>query len=231
VHPGSSIKLFAVPPKGKSGAGHNGLTAFGGMFGNDALRARRAGIDPSTDKFSQLLLATGGRIAALARLPTPSNEIVVREMVVQELKITTAVSLRILQLFAYLSDRLALPCHFNRCEEPPGMTRNAAVSRTLMECIVRICVTAQTCARHTPGRRLVRLHIIAFRWTIARGMAVYAAWMGEYFTNLGKDCTGARIRIRNSLKRRGRPQLVGSLRPRQIDLRGKYTYRDVSGTK
>jgi hypothetical protein len=47
-----------------------------------------------------------------------------------------AVSLGIFELFAYLTDCFALPRHFERCQEPPVMTRNAAVGRTFMECIV-----------------------------------------------------------------------------------------------
>jgi hypothetical protein len=39
-------------------------------------------------------------------------------------------------------------------------------------------------------------------------MAIYAARMGKYFADLGKHCARARVAIRNSFKRRGRPQLV-----------------------
>jgi len=66
------------------------------LFEYEALWTRGAGIDPGTGKLSQSLLGTGRRIAALARMPTPRNEIVVREMLVQELKGAAAVSLRIL---------------------------------------------------------------------------------------------------------------------------------------
>ncbi|MET0537554.1 MAG: hypothetical protein ABWZ64_06295 [Xanthobacteraceae bacterium] len=66
------------------------------LFEHEVLWTRGAGIDPGTDKFSQSLLGTGRRITALARMPTPRNEIVVREMLVQELKGAAAVSLRIL---------------------------------------------------------------------------------------------------------------------------------------
>jgi hypothetical protein len=54
VHPRSSIKLFAVPPKGKSGAGHDRLIAPGSVTQPTLLVS-----EPSTEKITQLDHAPG----------------------------------------------------------------------------------------------------------------------------------------------------------------------------
>ena len=73
------------------------------------------------------------------------------------------------------------------------MARNAAIRRALMERVIPVCMTGEACTGGAPGRRLVRMHIIVLRRTIARGMAIYATRMGEYFADLGKHCARARI--------------------------------------
>src|SRR6185312_9911202 len=66
------------------------------------LGTRRAGINPGTNKFPELLLRTRCRIAALAGLPAPRYQIIVGEMFMEQFKIAAPISLWVLELLAYL---------------------------------------------------------------------------------------------------------------------------------
>src|SRR5690242_3808118 len=109
-------------------------------------------------------------------------------MVMQEFKVAPAVSLRILQLLAYLRDCLSLPGHVNRCQKPPIMTRNAAVRCAFLEYIVSAGVTAKACSSRSPCGRIMRMHIVGLCRTIARRMAIDASRMSEHFADFGKYC-------------------------------------------
>src|SRR2546430_1704491 len=71
--------------------------------------ARRSGLDPCAHELSQLFLRARSRIAPFARMPPPRDQIILRQMLVQELKATAPVSLGILELLTNLADRFSLP--------------------------------------------------------------------------------------------------------------------------
>ena len=79
-----------------------------------SLWADGAGLDPGARQVSQSLLRTRRGIATLPWVPSPRNKIVVRKMVMQEFKVAPAVSLRILELLAYLRNCFSLPGHLDR---------------------------------------------------------------------------------------------------------------------
>jgi hypothetical protein len=106
----------------------------------------------------------------------------------QEFKVAPAVSLRILELLAYLRDCFSLPGHLDRCQKPPIMTRNAAVRCTFLECIVSAGVAAEACSSRSPRGRIMRMHIVGLCRTISRRMAINASRMSEHFADFGKDC-------------------------------------------
>ena len=62
----------------------------------NALRTLGAAVDPGLHQFAQPRLRAGRGIAAGPRLPGPADEIVVRQMLVQQGEIAPAVALRVL---------------------------------------------------------------------------------------------------------------------------------------
>ena len=90
-------------------------------------RTRGARIHPRLHEIAELLLGAGRRLSPFAWAPRPPNEIVVRDVVVQQGETAAAVARRILDLSAYLADRFALPRHFNGSQPPPRMAWDAAV--------------------------------------------------------------------------------------------------------
>src|SRR5947209_8315700 len=93
------------------------------------IRALRAGIDPCLRELAELLLRARRGLAAFARRPAPRDQIVVCEMLLQQRERAPAVTRRILDLLADLSERLALPRHLDRREAPARMPGNALVAR------------------------------------------------------------------------------------------------------
>src|SRR5262245_54091725 len=77
------------------------------------LRTLRAGIDPVFDQLAEPFLAAWRGLAARARAPAPADEIVVREVLVQEREVAPAIACGIFHLRADLADRLAFPCHLD----------------------------------------------------------------------------------------------------------------------
>ena len=73
------------------------------VCGCGALRTRGAAVDPRLNQLAQPLLGAGHGIATRPRLPGPADEIVVRQMLVQQCEIAPAVALRVLDLAANLS--------------------------------------------------------------------------------------------------------------------------------
>src|SRR3954447_3853468 len=97
----------------------------------DALRTRSAGVDPGLDQLTQPLLGAGRGGATGPRFPRPADEIVVRQMLVQQREIAPAVALRVLDLAADLAHRLALPRHLDRRQAPARMPGHALAPRLL----------------------------------------------------------------------------------------------------
>src|SRR5690242_13303245 len=91
-----------------------------------------------------------------------------------------AVALRVLDLRADLTDRLALPRHLAGGEVPFRMPRNAARLE------VRRAVAGGAAQRHHPvpigaalDRRLVRPPLVSLMRAVARGVTIHAARMGQ----------------------------------------------------
>src|SRR5258708_1389733 len=92
---------------------------------SSALGTLGAAVDPGLDQFAQLLLGAGCGVAIGPRFPGPADEIMVRQMLVQQREITSAVAPRVLDLPADLADRLALPRHLDRRQTPARMSGQA----------------------------------------------------------------------------------------------------------
>ena len=54
-------------------------------------------------------MAARSGLATVARLPSPSHQVIVSEMLVQQRQVAPAVAIAIFELSANLADRLALP--------------------------------------------------------------------------------------------------------------------------
>src|SRR6478672_3078263 len=150
----------------------------------NALRTLGAAVDPGPDQFAQLLLGAGHGVAAGPRLPGPADEIVVRQMLVQQREIAAAVALRVLNLTADLAYRFALPRHLDRRQAPACMPWHA-LKRCLLagenrDVAVHVAGAAGI-AGHTAAvgaardRRRMGVHVVALGRAVARRMAVHAA--------------------------------------------------------
>ena len=80
----------------------NGLAAVGDLDHGVAsrLRAQRSGVDPRLDQFSEQRLRARSGVASGARLPAPRNQIVVRQVLMQERKVAAAIAISGLKLRA-----------------------------------------------------------------------------------------------------------------------------------
>src|ERR671935_1325917 len=80
-----------------------GIDEPGAILAGPRLRAQRSGIDPRLNQVSEQRLRAGGGVASGARLPAPCNEIVARQVLVEERKVATAVAVGILDLATNLA--------------------------------------------------------------------------------------------------------------------------------
>jgi hypothetical protein len=92
-----------------------------GAAERSACRAGRARFDPCGDQGAKLCLGARSRLAVSARRPCPAHERVVREVLVDLRERLDAVAPWILDLFAYLPERFALPRHLTRRHVPQRM--------------------------------------------------------------------------------------------------------------
>src|SRR5262245_1160751 len=99
--------------------------------GRAGSRTLGAAVDPSSDQLAEHVLRAGRRLAAAARLPSPGDQLILRQVVVQQFQIAAAVALRVLDLAADLTHRLSFPGHFDRREAPARMTGDALKRRLL----------------------------------------------------------------------------------------------------
>jgi hypothetical protein len=58
----------------------------------------RSGIDPRLDQLAKQRLAAGSGVSTGARLPSPSHEVIVSEMFVQQRQIAPAVPIAVFEL-------------------------------------------------------------------------------------------------------------------------------------
>ena len=99
-----------------------------------------------------------------------------------------AVTLGILDLLAYLPERLVFPAHFGRRQVPDWIAGHAAVID------IRLLVADRTSQRRKPEaiftaehRRLMRAAQIALARAVAGRMAIRATWMREHLGGFGKQ--------------------------------------------
>ena len=152
------------------------------------------GIDPRLHEITQLLLGSGRGLASGAGLPRPSYQVIVRDVVMQQGKVSTAIVGRILDLPADFTDRFTFPCHLPGGEPPARMTWDAPIAR-LAGRQSEVSVSMARCARE-PGhsvivgtaqsRRLMYVMIMSLQWMVAGRMAIQATRTCEDFCNFGE---------------------------------------------
>ena len=170
------------------------------------LWAGGARIDPGAHKLAEELLRARCRLSAFAWPPAPGDEVIMREVLVEKFKASTAVSLWVFELLANFAYAFSLPRHFNRCDIPAGIARDTAVVSSLHEGVVAIGVARLTNARCAKYGRHMLVSIIALGRPITRGMTIYAPRTGKYFCDLGKQRTGTRVPVAHTRERRWRLQ-------------------------
>ena len=170
-----------------------------------------SGFDPRLDQFTQQGLGARSRVTSLARLPSPSNQIIMCEMFMKHRKVAAAVPVGVLDLTTDVAYGFALPCHLDRRYHPARMARNAAVGRALHEREISIGMT-----RYAGGlsghRRLMRVLIVGLKRPVARRMAVHAARTREYLRSFVEQRTRASAGLRNRAESRWRLQDVAGRR-------------------
>src|SRR3954469_17096901 len=104
----------------------------GGDFGTHytrrllrASRALRAGVDPGLDQLAHPFLRPGGGAAAGGGVPTPRDQVVMRDVLVQEREIAAAVAGGVLYLLADLARGFSFPGHLDRRQSPARMAGEA----------------------------------------------------------------------------------------------------------
>jgi hypothetical protein len=178
----------------------------------------------------QLLLRARCGLTPFAWVPAPRDEVICCEMIVQELKATAAVPLRILQLLAYLAGAFSLPSHLGRGYVPPGMSGYAFVGGPFLESVVPIGMTCLTESGRTKDRRLVGVKVIALCRTVACWVAVHAPWVHKNLGYFGEECTRACIRVGNIFERCSRTKLGRRLRMQQVARHRQEHERKPSST-
>jgi hypothetical protein len=73
----------------------------------------------------------GGGRAASAGVPTPGDQVILGEMLMQQRGVASAVTRPIFQLCANFAERFTFPGHLNRSQAPAGMSRDALIARSL----------------------------------------------------------------------------------------------------
>src|SRR5262245_60846155 len=88
--------------------------------------ARRAGVDPCLYESAEFLLRSGSGNTRDTRIPGPADQFVVGHVVDEISERAPAVAFGILDLFADLPERLALPGHLERSQVPRRISGYAA---------------------------------------------------------------------------------------------------------
>src|SRR5579871_417774 len=127
-----------------------------------------AGIDPRLDQLPEHLLAAGSGRAPLAGVPSPADDIVISDVIVQELEVAPAVAAGILDLPADVGDRFALPRHLGGRQTPTRIAGNACVGGAFVEREIPFGVTGAAghagdadAAFAAEDRRLMDVHVVA----------------------------------------------------------------------
>jgi len=135
-----------------------------------------------------LRLRTRSGLTAGTRRPGPTYQMIGADMVHNLIERAAAIARGILDLRAYLPDRLAFPGHFARRQVPNRIAGHAAGID------IRLLMTNRTAQRRKSetvftanDRRLMRAAEIALARAIACGMTIRAARMSKDLGGFGKQ--------------------------------------------
>ena len=180
-----------------------------------ALRAMCAGIDPGLDKLAEPRLRAGGRHAASAGVPTPGDQVVLGDVLMQQGQVAAAVTRPIFHLRAYFADRFAFPGHLNRSQAPACMSRDALIARSFRqrEVTFRVAGGAHITGNAVPSIApwngwLVKVLIVALQRTVARRVAIHATRMCDDLGAFGEQRARPRRSVWDARKIRRRTQLI-----------------------
>src|SRR5438045_1498990 len=109
-------------PRIKSGAGFSGIIP---PLNERASRTGCAGVDPGAHQLAEKPLRAGRRLASATGSPTPRDQVIVGEMLMQQREVTAAIALGVFKLPADFAYGLSLPGHLDRSQGPARMTGNA----------------------------------------------------------------------------------------------------------
>jgi len=164
--------------------------------------AHRPGGGPGLDQFAEFLLRPGRGHPVSARAPGPAYQDVFRHMVDDAGHVASAVALRVLDLLADLTQRLALPGHGGGREGPLGVSRRTRAGE-ILALVAAVATQASGHAfliRAAQHDRLVRGHAIRLRRARRRRVAVEAAGRGEHLACLPEQPHRARREIRDPVE-------------------------------
>src|SRR6186713_2068305 len=149
-------------------------------------RTSRAGFHPGFDQRTSLLLRAGRGAAAGTGGPGPANQRIFADMMDEFFNLAPAIARRILELRADFRNRFALPRHFARCKVPFRMARHTAGLEVCMLVANRTAHRRKAMAvRAAHDRRLMQAALVTLPRSVAGGMAIHAARMGQHLAQLG----------------------------------------------
>src|SRR5262249_29860772 len=150
------------------------------------IRTDRAALHPGVKERACLRLRAGRGPTIPSRSPGPADQMILTYVMHDVFERAAAIARGIFDLLADLRERLALPAHLMRREMPARIARHAGrfeIGRLVADRAAhRRQSEAVVAAR---DRRLMQTPDVALARTIAGGMAIYAARMGQHFANLG----------------------------------------------
>src|SRR5258705_8924760 len=163
-----------------------------GAAEKSACRAGRARFDPCGDQGAKLCLRARCRLARSAGRPCPAHERVVREVLVDLRERLAAVAPWILDLFAYLSERFALPRHLTRRQVPQRMAGHTGGREV---CGLMARGTAERdrslVVESADHQRRMRMLVLSLTRPVAGRMAIEASRMLKHPTGLDEERAGA----------------------------------------
>lgn len=148
----------------------------------------RSSLHPLVEQRTHLRLRPGSGLTACTRRPSPTHQTIGADMVHNVIQRAAAIARGILDLCAYLPNRLTFPGHFARRQVPNRIARHAAGIEIRLLMANRTAQRRKSEAVFTANdRRLMRATEIALARAIAGGMAVRAAGMSQDFGGFVKQ--------------------------------------------
>ena len=141
-------------------------------------------IDPRLHQKPGCLLVTRSGIAAFTGIPSPSNQIVLCDVLLQSRQITAAIQFNVFQLQANLTQGLILPSHRQGSKSPPRVTRNASITSGVTKRLIVFGMAPGAGGFEMPGfcapdRRHMIVLVVSLQWMIASGMTIHASRVGR----------------------------------------------------